>query len=189
MDHDHFQAFVTGFTALVERTSDESTVLSGGRDLLADLISQDTWLADRHAVASTERYAQYLLHCDPAERFSVVSFVWGPGQRTPVHNHRVWGLVGVLRGSEETQDYHIHRGRPVPTGPSRTIGPGEVETVSPASDDWHQVTNTSTDISVSIHVYGADIGTVHRRRFDETLGRPVEFVSGYDNEPDSTRED
>ena len=34
-------------------------------------------------------YQQHLLHCDPLERFSVVSFVWGPGQKTPVHDHTV----------------------------------------------------------------------------------------------------
>ena len=40
--------------------------------------------------------------CTPirSSRFSVVSFVWGPGQKTPVHDHRTWGLVGILRGAE-----------------------------------------------------------------------------------------
>ena len=43
--------------------------------------------------------SQYLLYCDPEERFSVVSFVWGPGQSTPTHDPSVWGLIGVLRGA------------------------------------------------------------------------------------------
>jgi predicted metal-dependent enzyme (double-stranded beta helix superfamily) len=35
----------------------------------------------------------------------VVSFVWAPGQGTPIHDHRVWGLVGVLRGAETSERF------------------------------------------------------------------------------------
>ena len=65
-------------------------------------MSHDDWLPEEFAAPSPESYRQYLLHCDPLERFSVVSFVWMPGHRTPIHDHTVWGLVGVMRG-EETQ--------------------------------------------------------------------------------------
>ena len=30
-------------------------------------------------------------HVDARERFSVVSFVWAPGQKTAIHDHTVWG--------------------------------------------------------------------------------------------------
>ena len=92
--------FVTAMTRLVDRTDDEPTVLSEGRQHLATLLADDAWLPDAWAAPRADRYAQHLLHCDPMERFSVVSFVWGPGQRTPVHDHTVWGLVGILRGAE-----------------------------------------------------------------------------------------
>ena len=35
----------------------------------------------------------------------MVSFVWGPGQKTPIHDHTVWGLVGMLRGAERCRLY------------------------------------------------------------------------------------
>src|SRR4051794_8765541 len=44
---------------------------------------------------------------DPFERFSVVSFVWGPGQKTPIHDHSVWGLVGVMRGAERARAFRM----------------------------------------------------------------------------------
>ena len=47
--------------------------------------------------------------------------------------------------------------------------------------DWHRVTNASDGVSISIHVYGGNVGAVHRRKLDETSGRLVDFVSGYDN--------
>jgi predicted metal-dependent enzyme (double-stranded beta helix superfamily) len=175
------RSFVRSLTELVDSTNDESVLLSRGGDLLTALISDDGWLADEYATARSDRYAQYLLHCDPLERFSMVSFVWGPGQRTPVHNHTVWGLVGVLRGSELSEEYRLHGGLPVESGKSQTMSRGEVDAVSPTIGDWHRVTNTSDDVSISIHVYGGNVGSIHRSKLDEKSGTLTDFVSGYDN--------
>ena len=173
--------FVRGMTELVETTSDEAILLARGRALLSALVSDSDWLPDGYATARTDRYAQYLLHCDPLERFSMVSFVWGPGQRTPVHNHTVWGLVGQLRGSERADEYQLREGIPAPTGHTAVMSPGDVDAVSPTIGDWHRVTNIADDVSISIHVYGGNVGAIHRLKFDETAGDCVDFVSGYDN--------
>lgn len=173
--------FVRGMTEVVETETDEAVVLAKGRELLTALVGEDGWLPDQYATARSDRYAQYLLHCDPLERFSMVSFVWGPGQRTPVHNHTVWGLVGQLRGAEQTDEYELRDGLPAATGKSGVMKPGDVEAVSPTVGDWHRVTNTSDDVSISIHVYGGNVGALHRSKLDETSGFLVEFVSSYDN--------
>jgi predicted metal-dependent enzyme (double-stranded beta helix superfamily) len=97
--------FIASMTRLVERHGeDEATMLAQGRELLGTLVSRDDWLPERFAQADPDRYQQLLLHCDPLERFSVVSFVWGPGQRTPIHDHCTWGLIGMLRGAELWED-------------------------------------------------------------------------------------
>jgi predicted metal-dependent enzyme (double-stranded beta helix superfamily) len=126
------------------------------------------------------RYRQYLLHRDPAERFSVVSFVWGPGQATPIHDHRVWGLVGVLRGAEIDQRYaRAANGSLAPAGAPTRLDAGAVTALSPATGDIHRVTNAYDDrVSISIHVYGADIGRVERATYDEA-GTSKPFISGY----------
>lgn len=173
--------FVRGLTEVVETTTDEAVLLAKGRELLTELVGNDGWLPEQFAVARSDRYAQYLLHCDPLERFSMVSFVWGPGQRTPVHNHTVWGLVGQLRGSEQADEYELRDGVPVGNGKSGVMKPGDVDAVSPTIGDWHRVTNTSDDVSISIHVYGGNVGAIHRLKFDEKAWRCVDFVSGYDN--------
>ncbi|WP_313675565.1 hypothetical protein [Mycolicibacterium sp.] len=174
--------FVRGMTNLIDTTDDETVLLAQGRELLAELVGQDGWLPEPCATARSDRYAQYLLHCDPLERFSMVSFVWGPGQRTPVHNHTVWGLVGQLRGSEQAEEYELHDGVPSGTGRTAVMTRGDVDAVSPTIGDWHRVTNTSDDVAISIHVYGGNVGALHRLKFDETAGRCVDFVSGYDND-------
>ena len=61
--------------------------------------------------------------------------------------------------------------------------PGEVEVVSPTTGDIHKVSNGLRDQpSISIHVYGADIGKVRRHIFRED-GIVKEFISGYSNPP------
>jgi predicted metal-dependent enzyme (double-stranded beta helix superfamily) len=173
--------FVLAMTALVGSTSDEARLLAEGRRHLAGLIARDDWLPEAFAVPRADRYAQYLLHTDPLERFSVVSFVWGPGQHTPVHDHTVWGLVGVLRGAEACDEYTLQDGEPVPTGRRHVMQCGDVEAVSPTVGDWHRVHHAwDARAAVSIHVYGANIGAVRRHRQDDT-GALRDFVSGYDN--------
>ena len=52
--------------------------------------------------------------------------------------------------------------------------------VSPATGDIHQVANAFDDrVSISIHVYGANIGAVRRHTFDAASGAPKTFISGY----------
>ena len=98
--------FVIRMTRLVEEHgSDEARLLKLGRPLLSDLITHDDWLPGEFARAHPRRYQQYLLHCDPYERFSLASFVWAAGQTTPVHDHTVWGMVGVMRGAELCEEY------------------------------------------------------------------------------------
>ena len=173
--------FVGALGTLVDTTSDEDLILAEGGRLLAGLIARDDWLPDEYARPDPARYQQYLLHCDSRERFSVVSFVWGPGQATPVHDHTVWGLVGVLRGAELSQRFERRAGAFAAIGPVHRLERGEVEAVSPTVGDVHQVTNAFDDrVSISIHVYGANIGAVERATYD-AAGQPKRFVSGYAN--------
>jgi predicted metal-dependent enzyme (double-stranded beta helix superfamily) len=168
-------------TRLVGRAEDEPTLLREGRALLSGLIARDDWLPEACSTPRADRYAQYLLHCDPLERFSVVSFVWGPGHRTPVHDHTVWGLVGQLRGAERCEEVRLDGGQPVVSGQAHVMRPGDIEAVSPTVGDWHRVSSARVDgPSVSIHVYGANIGAVRRHRLDGE-GRIIDFVSGYDS--------
>lgn len=152
---------------------------------LARLVARDDWLPPAYAQPHPAHYQQYLLHADLAGRFSIVSFVWGPGQATPVHDHGVWGVVGVLRGAEQAQAFAADGITPPRAfGPPHRLLPGEIELIGPGLGDIHQVSNASDAVSVSIHVYGADIGR-HRRHVYPLAGGRKPFVSGYANGPDT----
>jgi predicted metal-dependent enzyme (double-stranded beta helix superfamily) len=123
-----------------------------------------------------------LLYADPLDRFSVVSFVWGPGQKTPLHNHTVWGMIGQLRGQERSADYYRQPDGSYQADESFICNPGQVATVSPNTHDIHVVENALSDqTSISIHVYGGNIGRIERAVFDPITGAEKLFISGYAN--------
>jgi predicted metal-dependent enzyme (double-stranded beta helix superfamily) len=156
---DRFRQFLCQLTKLCDAGAEEHDIIEHGGASLRGLVAEDDWLPPEFAEPDAKHYRQYLLYCDPLERFSVVSFVWGPGQRTPVHDHTVWGLIGMLRGSEIARNYGPDAdSRLAPDGEDR-LTPGMVAAVSPRIGDIHSVENALADRpSISIHAYGANIG-------------------------------
>lgn len=179
---DRLRQFIDELASLLDRETDEAALLDDGQRLLQQLVAHDDWLPPELAQPSPERYQQYLLHCDSRQRFSIVSFVWGPGQTTPVHDHRVWGLIGMLRGAEYAQGFaRSEHGALLQSGSPVRLERGQVEAVSPRIGDIHQVSNAFDDqVSISIHVYGANIGAV-RRAVYLADGSEKPFISGYSN--------
>ena len=176
--------FVAAMTRLVQAgPPDEARLLEGAQPLMKALVAHDDWLPEPMAAAHPQYYQQHLLYGDPLDRFSLVSFVWGPGQKTPVHDHTVWGVIGMLRGTECAQRYtRDAQGRIVASGAEATLRPGDIDTVSPTLGDIHVVRNGLDDqVSISIHLYGGNIGRISRHVFVPGPAPVHEFVSGYSN--------
>lgn len=188
-----FAQFVQDLTRLVDDAggprADEAALRRGGRPLLQALVARDDWLPEAFTRPHPQYYQQYLLHADPQDRFSVVSFVWGPGQKTPVHDHTVWALIGMLRGSERGERFVLAgEGQPMQRLGEDTLHPAEVDEVSPTIGDIHRVSNVFDDqVSISIHVYGGNIGRISRHVYDVDTGATKTFVSGYSNETAEAR--
>ncbi|QKM65009.1 hypothetical protein DCO17_07050 [Polynucleobacter tropicus] len=174
--------FVKELSQLLDQNPSEEIIFTKGKKLLQDLIAVDDWLPAEFTKPHPQYYQQYLLYADPLDRFSIVSFVWGPGQKTPVHNHTVWGMVGQLRGEEKGTPYHRQPEGGFKAGDPCICPPGHVDTVSPKTHDIHVVENNLSDqTSISIHVYGGNIGRIQRSVFDPVTGAEKPFVSGYAN--------
>ena len=174
--------FVTKLCRAIGGNPTEEKILRETKNFMADLVSVDDWLPDRYAIANPDYYQQYLLYCDGLKRFSIVSFVWGPGQKTPIHDHTVWGVIGMLCGQEVSQRYSYGDNDELLLGQQDTLLPGDVEMVSPTVGDIHEVSNGLNDQdSISIHVYGANIGEVNRHVYAFPSGEKKPFVSGYAN--------
>ncbi len=183
MSHEKLRGFISEIAQLVDDHLPEAQLLEQGAVSLSKLIAEDDWLPEIYAQPSPDRYQQFVLYADARQRFSVVSFVWGPGQQTPVHDHTVWGLVGVLRGAEVARSYaRDEHGKLITSGEDTLLERGTVAAVSPSIGDIHCVSNAFDDrVSISIHVYGANIGGISRRVYPAD-GPPKPFVSGYTND-------
>jgi 3-mercaptopropionate dioxygenase len=85
-----FRRFLGDLTRLCDAGADEETIRACAGASLHDLVSADDWLPAKFAKPDPVHYRQYLLYCDPLERFSVVSFVWGAWPAYPrPRSHRV----------------------------------------------------------------------------------------------------
>ena len=175
------QKFVDGVSNLLDQKKEEAEFHPEVGELLKDLVKEDNWLDPKYAVPNPEYYQQYLLYLDPQERFSVVSFVWGPGQETPIHNHTVWGVIGMLRGEEYEQGFEVGSDNSLtPIDTEVKLLPGEVGFVSPRIGDVHRVRNAYDDqVSISVHIYGGDIGKIERNVFPVDGSDKKDFISGY----------
>jgi 3-mercaptopropionate dioxygenase len=160
----------TAFASDADRLVDDPHAVG---ERLGTLLAQDGWLAPEQRASDPDHYRQHLLHVSPCRRLSIVALVWLPGQRTPIHDHVSWCVVGVYEGRERETRYRAvgrHGRRWLEPAGSLEAHPGDVEVIVPSIEDIHAVTAVGDGPTISIHVYGADIerlGSSIYRRFDD----------------------
>jgi 3-mercaptopropionate dioxygenase len=116
-----------------------------------------------------ERYLSHVLYVEPTGAFSIVAMVWLPGQTTAVHDHVTWCVFGVLQGIEHEELFALSDdGRSLIRVGNSQNSTGEVSGFAPPGD-IHRVRNIGDSVTISLHVYGADIsrlGCSIRREYD-----------------------
>jgi predicted metal-dependent enzyme (double-stranded beta helix superfamily) len=172
----HFAQFLERMDSLVAAKDDPHVIADETGHLLAELLEHPEFLEERFRRPAVASYRQHLVHVHPRGSYSVVSLVWKPGQATPVHDHRCWCVVGVLQGRELETRYHLYRqGKAellVCDGES-VYTQGQVCRLVPPAEDIHRVENAGADgLSISIHVYGTDIGAL-RTSINHVFDQPV----------------
>ncbi len=172
-------AFIRDLAVLHERSGgDAAGLVEATRVCLAELVVQPGVLPAAACEGSPDRYTQHVLHVAPDRSHSVVALVWYPGQRTPIHDHVSWCVVGVYEG-EESQTFYRLAGDEgdvclVETG-RETARPGSCTSLIPPAENIHCVANAGSGRAISIHVYGADIerlGSSINKTFDHLRIRP-----------------
>ncbi len=169
--------FTEAMDRAVASSADPPTLAAHAAAELAHLLTHPEAIGDEHRVASDDSYCQHVVHVHPQGRYSLVALVWKQGQATPIHDHRCWCVVGVLEGEEEERRYHLleHEGESslALTGTVRN-GRGAISALVPPEENIHRVSNSSGELTVSLHVYGDDIarcGSSINHVFDDRLVR------------------
>jgi predicted metal-dependent enzyme (double-stranded beta helix superfamily) len=162
-------------TAIAEHTM-ELEIVQAVRDCLSESLDAGLGLDPRFCEPREERYVMYPIYIAPDGAFSIASAVWGVGQSTPIHDHGVWGVVGILAGIEHEVRFDRIGDRLEATAEA-DFAPGQSVVCCTNESDLHQVACGSDEACVGIHVYGGDIGTRQRHQFDARSGSARPFVS------------
>jgi predicted metal-dependent enzyme (double-stranded beta helix superfamily) len=175
-----FERFISGVESVVSTGGAPAEVVERIEPLMRELVRERTWLDEKYRRPIPGKpYSQYLLHVAPDRSFSVVSFVWAPGEGSPIHDHRTWGVIGQYEGEEEETRYRLLETGLHELGVA-VFHPGDVGHVYPPTREVHRIRNRTQAPAVSVHVYGGDIGAIERHAFDPKTGASRPFVSGYD---------
>ncbi|TMR91714.1 cysteine dioxygenase family protein [Nonomuraea basaltis] len=145
---------VTGISGIVARRLRPRETAYAVADLLRDRLPGPGLLTPQEREGSPDGYVSRVLHAQ--EDFSIVTVVWRPGQYTVIHDHVSWCAFGILSGIEHETLYRDMGDHLVEIGRADNR-PGEVSGFAPPGD-IHMVRNTSDEIGISVHVYGADVG-------------------------------
>jgi 3-mercaptopropionate dioxygenase len=121
----------------------------------------------------------YLLWRDPDTDVSLIAMVLGPGDKTPIHDHLTWGVVGVYEGRQHETRY-LDRPGGLRVSSARVRRPGEVTYILPPDNDIHFVASESSDgPAISVFFMGSNLGCRPRHRYQD--GGSELVVSGYAN--------
>lgn len=154
-------------------------------DQLSQLVGEWGWLPEKYCTPQPGcSYSQYPLYIDPKEEFCVTAIAFSPLLVTPIHNHTVWGVIGIYQGEEIERRYRRYphlddsgEAYLLETGLMHCT-PGLVSGFTAPDNDIHAI-ETPASGSVSIHIYGANIAKIPRLNFDRLTGKPSVVYSSF----------
>ena len=165
------ERFVEDLRAVALNYKDEQEILSRVKPLLLDLALSKEWVLPRHYEALQEQgNGVSLLHEEPDHTLAIVAVSWLPGRETLPHNHGTWAVVAGVDGPERnvfwrrlddgTRAGHAELER---VG-EKVIGVGDV--LAMPTDTIHSVANDSSEITLTLHVYGKHLNFSPRSQYD-----------------------
>lgn len=159
---------------LVERISAHLERLLERRD--------QNWLPEKYKQPiAGQAYSQYPLYVAPDGSYCITAVSFAPGSSTAVHDHRIWGVVGIYQGMEEQEFYKFDEQRKLYKAGYMLSLPGDCSYLLPPHEEIHSVSNPGERPSVSIHVYGADITKIARHSYNLETGTISITYSSYEN--------
>jgi predicted metal-dependent enzyme (double-stranded beta helix superfamily) len=185
LDTDYVRSFVEHVKRTIEQQPTPEAACEALRPSFDELLAEREWLPEAYQRDVPDSgmgggIGQWLLYRAADRSLSLFSLVVPPGERTPIHDHLAWGLIGIYRGNQNEEIYRPGDGT-IELVRKRHLDPGDHYVLLPPLDDVHCVRTTSDVTSVSIHLLANDTGCVQRHTFDEQTGLPKPFRSGYAN--------
>jgi predicted metal-dependent enzyme (double-stranded beta helix superfamily) len=179
------QEFSKDVDGVVRGYLSESEILLHLKPVLEKLVSSPSSVPAKAFTPRKDRFAMNLIQMPEDEAYSIIGGVWHPGQTTPIHDHLTWAMIGVYEGEERealfrrTDDGSNGKLAKIQQVSERVRKKGHVTVLGHTG--IHRVDNISLKPTLSVHVYGRDIGNAERHSYDPVTGEIRKFVSGYCN--------
>ena len=116
--------------------------------------------------ASSLSYGRYKIAT--ASNYICELHIHSPGYRGLIHNHGTIGLMVIITGNFEIEDWINTKDAGFLMSRRYIIGPTMATQIMNANDsDWHRTTNCSNTNAVSLHIYGAEYDRLDGHYYDE----------------------
>jgi 3-mercaptopropionate dioxygenase len=183
--------FVYDMETLLKDQPDQEKIFDKGSSHLSRLINNPDTIPGEYwlPVGKGRRpnHGSYLLY-QGESGLLVTAVVWGPGDHASPHDHRTWGMIGVMDNAltetrfrrvddRSREDYaQLEKDR------AALVKPGEISLLIPEVDEIHQMDNFTDRPTVEIHVYGKDLRGLDRVRYNLGTCQVLPFMTEkYDN--------
>jgi 3-mercaptopropionate dioxygenase len=183
--------FVYDMETLLKEHPDQERIFDKGSSHLSRLINNlDAIPAEYRVPVGKGRRANhgsYLLY-QGESGLIVTAVVWGPGDHAAPHDHRTWGMIGVMDNAltetrfRRVDDRSRENYAQLEKDRGALVKPGEISLLIPEVDEIHQMDNFTDRPTVEIHVYGKDLRGLDRVRYNLETGEIRPFMTEkYDN--------
>lgn len=185
---DSFQSFENTIRTVLHEANSDKEIVDRLQPHFQSFITLDGLVPQKYKSPKGDKYSQYLLYKPGDEVFSIVAFIWGPGQSAPIHDHLTWGLVGVYEGAIEETRYKNVKSKEKENGFELEVintviaKKHDISFVYPPNADIHSVRNPFKETAVTIHLYGTDIGKQNRHSYQKEPYAINSIITPHDNQ-------
>ncbi len=175
--------FVHDMSRLVDEQPEQSVLFDRGSTCLERLINNPDAIRPEYSIPMPgANHGTYLLHYGD-NGLLITSVVWGPGDHIGPHDHRTWGMIGVIgNGITETRFRRVDDGERddyavLERDRVNKVMPGDISLLVPDVDEIHQMDNHTDRPTVEIHVYGHDLRGLERSSYNLETGEIKHFAT------------
>lgn len=187
------ERFIGEVREIVRAGGSEHEVTTRVADRLEEILDDPELLTSEQRLVKQGGFTLNRIHIELDGSFSIGAGIWDVAQKTPIHDHGTWGVIGIYRGVEKEESFwregeRVMEGtvRITPIG-TRLAKPADVFTCCTTDQDVHRVSCASDEPVIGIHVYGGDLAKIPRLKYDPDTGAVHPFQTGWDYARQSMR--
>ncbi|KTD20281.1 putative Cupin region protein [Legionella lansingensis] len=176
---------IKALQSLNVQSADDHTNIRNVANILKQWLTKTDWLEEKHYHPDPQiGFSSWLIHEEKDHTLAINLVTWEPGREIIPHDHQTWGVVGSVNGTEKNYfwtrlDDGSKSGYADIRREKAAIIRQAGEVICFMPNDIHSVINESTDVAISLHVYGKNLNYTGRSQFDPIKKTVQSFIIDY----------